>query len=179
MLGAIRNCRVARMVDELFDDVPDDPADDLPDERAARSDGAAGDVPPVTRSIELDAAVERVWDAVADPAQRAVWLDDDDAASRVLRIDEVDHGRSMAWTWWNPDDARGASRVEIELTELATGGTRVVVTEQPVMRGGAGLRAQASAGARVAGAAWARRLLGLELLFVAAGACVGAGVYVG
>jgi uncharacterized protein YndB with AHSA1/START domain len=142
------------MVDDLFDD--------------------SGHLPAVTRSIDLDAATDVVWEAVADPDQRASWLDDEDATSRVLRIDAVDHGRSLTWTWWEPEDAGSASRVEIELIELATGGTRLVVTEQPVLRGGAGLRAQASAAA----AAWDRRLLGLELLLLTVGAYALAGASV-
>jgi uncharacterized protein YndB with AHSA1/START domain len=125
----------------------------------------------VTRSVDLDAALDVVWDAVADPERRQGWLDDDEAAHREVRVDSIDHGRSLAWTWWTPDDPAGASRVEIVLTELDSGGTRVAVTERLLARpGSATLTARASADAS---SSWDHRLLGLELLFLTAGLCVG------
>jgi uncharacterized protein YndB with AHSA1/START domain len=129
----------------------------------------------VTRTVDLDAAPDDVWDAVADPERRQAWLDDDDAIDREVRIDSIDDGRSLAWTWWDPGQPTGASRVEIVLTELATGGTRVAVTERLVAPPGAGaatatMTAQARLGA---GSAWDSRLLGLELLLLTAGICVG------
>jgi uncharacterized protein YndB with AHSA1/START domain len=125
----------------------------------------------VTRTVELDAATDAVWEAIADPDQRAAWLDDDDAARRTVRVDEVDDGRRLVWTWWRPDgDEPDASTVEIAVSPRTGGGTRVVVTERP-------LSATMSASASASGSAtasvrrWDHRLLGLELLFVAAGAC--------
>src|SRR4029450_8584498 len=53
--SAKRNCRVARM-----------------------NEG-------VTRSVDLDASPDDVWRAVADPDERAQWLDDPDAVSRRVR----------------------------------------------------------------------------------------------
>jgi uncharacterized protein YndB with AHSA1/START domain len=127
----------------------------------------------VTRSVEIEADTEDVWSTLGDPELRALWLDDDDARSREVRLDEVDDGRRLVWTWWRPDDEPGASTVEIVLAPTA-GGTRVTVTETlasaridraraPVRSGPATLRA---------GDRWAARLLGLELLFVAAGVLV-------
>ncbi|HEX8802973.1 MAG TPA: SRPBCC domain-containing protein [Acidimicrobiales bacterium] len=137
----------------------------------------------VTRRVDLRADSEEVWAAIADPELRAAWLDDADAATRTVRIDAVDDGRRLVWTWWHDDDGGGAAdraRVEIAVRPLDGGGTRVVVTETPVPTGPAVARASASASAStsvripgaVAGRVWDHRLLGLELLFVAAGACV-------
>jgi uncharacterized protein YndB with AHSA1/START domain len=118
----------------------------------------------VTRTVELDAATDAVWEAIADPDQRAAWLDDDDAARRTVRVDEVDDGRRLVWTWWRPDgDEPDASTVEIAVSPRTGGGTRVVVTERPLS---VSMSVTASAAPR-----WDHRLLGLELLFVAAGAC--------
>lgn len=133
------------------------------------------DVHEITRSVDLDAAPDAVWEVVADPEARRGWLDDEDAASRVLRVDRIDEGRSLSWTWWRPDDAAGASRVEVTLTELDDGGTRLVVTERMAAR--TTLRASASAAAATAGSAaaataWDYRLLGVELLLASAGVCV-------
>jgi len=137
----IRNCRVAGMSNE------------------------------VTRTVELDAAPEAVWDLLVDEEARAAWLDDEDAAARELRVDHSEPGRSLTWTWWRPDDPAGASQVEVVLDEGPEGQTHLVVTERllvPAPTAG-GLRAEASV---AAASTWDRRLLGLELLLVAAGAFV-------
>jgi uncharacterized protein YndB with AHSA1/START domain len=138
---------------------------------AHATDGAAGGAPEVTRSIVVDAPAEAVWAEVADPSRRRGWLDDEEATCREVRIDTVDDGHGLVWTWWHPDDPAGASRVEIVLTELPSGGTRVAVTERlvgaPAPRS---LSAQASARA---GRSWELRLLGLELLFLTARLLVG------
>lgn len=127
----------------------------------------------VTRSVEVEAGTDEVWSAVSDPDVRALWLDDDDARTRELRLDEVDDGRRLVWTWWRPDDEPGASTVEIVVAPTA-GGTRVTVTETLAF----GALGVASASARSepatlrAGDRWTYRLLGLELLLVAAGVLV-------
>jgi uncharacterized protein YndB with AHSA1/START domain len=127
----------------------------------------------VTRSVEVEADTDEVWSTVGDPELRALWLDDDDARSRELRLDEVDDGRRLVWTWWRPGDEPDASTVEIVLAPTA-GGTRVTVTETLASAGGGLARASVrSAPASLrAGDRWTARLLGLELLFVAAGVLV-------
>jgi uncharacterized protein YndB with AHSA1/START domain len=141
--SAIRNCMVAGMQDDQQ--------------------------PSVTRSVDLDAEPTAVWDAVADPEQRRTWLDDDDASSRMLRIDHVDEGRSLTWTWWRPDDEASASQVHVQLTELTDGTTRLAVTERLLAPSALQARASVATTARL----WDHRVLGLELLLVAAGALVG------
>lgn len=125
----------------------------------------------VTRSVELEAAPEAVWDLLVDDEARRAWLDDDDAVDRELRVDRADPGRSLTWTWWRPDDPAGASQVEVVLDETAGGTTRLVVTERLLVPAPAagGLRAEASVASSTT---WDHRLLGLELLVVAAGALV-------
>jgi uncharacterized protein YndB with AHSA1/START domain len=146
-------------------------AEDLQTDEPA--DAGEGDRAQVTRTVDIAAGADAVWDAVADPDLRATWLDDPDALSRAVRVDEVDAGRRMVWTWWRDDEGPGASTVEIALRPLDGGGTRVVVTETlavpiPVTLpapAGPAPRARAGAAAR-ATRAWDRRLLGLELVFV-------------
>jgi uncharacterized protein YndB with AHSA1/START domain len=127
----------------------------------------------VTRSVKVEADTDDVWSSLSDPELRALWLDDDDARSRELRLDAVDDGRRLVWTWWRPGDEPGVSTVEIVLAPTA-GGTMVTVTEtlasarvdlatSPVRSAPATPRA---------GDLWTARLLGLELLFVAAGVLV-------
>jgi uncharacterized protein YndB with AHSA1/START domain len=127
----------------------------------------------VTRSVEIEADTGDVWSALSDPEVRALWLDDDDARSRELRIDEVDDGRRLVWTWWRPGDQPGASTVEVVLAPTA-GGTRVTVTETLASVHIDRARAPVGSGPTTlrAGDRWAARLLGLELLFVAAGVLV-------
>ena len=136
----------------------------------------------VTRSVELEATPDAVWDLLVDEDARRAWLDDEDAAEREVRLDRSEPGRSLTWTWWRPDDPAGASQVEVVLDEGPTGRTHLVVTERllvPAPVAGP-LRAEASvatvttaAKATVsAGTTWEHRLLGLELLVVAAGALV-------
>lgn len=123
----------------------------------------------VTRSVDLDAAVDDVWRAVTDPDERAAWLDDPDAVSRRVRVDEATPGERLVWTWWQPGDEDDASTVSVVLSPLDTGGTRVIVTEslpalapvQASTRAGAGASARATAVSL-----WAARLVGLELVLV-------------
>jgi uncharacterized protein YndB with AHSA1/START domain len=136
----------------------------------------------VTRSVEIETDVATVWEAVADPAERALWLDDPDALARRVRVDEATPGERLVWTWWRPGDEGDASTVSVVLRPVDGGGTRVVVTETlpavvpPAHLPGASASASASAGVarrslswvRCAGDRWDGRLLGLELLFVAA-----------
>jgi len=145
----------------------------------------------VTRTVEVDADADDVWRAVSDPDERARWLDDPDAAVRRVRVDESSPGERLVWTWWHPGDEGDASTVTVVLRPVAGGGTRVVVTEAmpaPLPVAHAAARAGAPTGLRAGSALaggrrapgwvrclhdrWDARLLGLELLFVAARAGV-------
>jgi uncharacterized protein YndB with AHSA1/START domain len=119
----------------------------------------------VTRSVDLEASPDDVWRAVADPDERARWLDDPDAVSRRVRVDEAAPGERLVWTWWRPGEEGDASTVSVVLSPLDTGGTRVVVTESlPAL---APVQARAGADARATAVSlWAARLVGLELVLV-------------
>jgi uncharacterized protein YndB with AHSA1/START domain len=159
----------------MADELPADPAD-----AAGAAPGAPADR--VTRSVVVGADVADVWQAVADPGERALWLDDPDAAPRRVRIDETTPGHRLVWTWWHPGDEGEASTVSVVLAPAEGGGTRVVVTETApaAPRPGPAATLSARAAPRAAAArrvpAWLRcaadrwdgRLLGLELRFVAA-----------
>jgi uncharacterized protein YndB with AHSA1/START domain len=95
----------------------------------------------VTRTVELEASVERVWDAVCDPTgwlADSGWLDvrpggegrlTDDGVERDVVVDDVEEHSRLVYRWWRPEDGpAGASRVEI--TVLPTdGSTRLVIRE--------------------------------------------------
>lgn len=154
----------------------------MADDAARTEPEPARDSATVTRSVDIAADGDDVWAAVADPGRRGDWLDDPDAAARTVRVDEVDAGRRLVWTWWGPGDEPDASTVEIALRPLDGGGTRVVVTETLTLPlptatataaaiavatatagGPAATRAPAQAAARLR---WDHRLLGLELQFI-------------
>jgi uncharacterized protein YndB with AHSA1/START domain len=127
----------------------------------------------VTRSVDLDASPDEVWRAMSDPGERAQWLDDPDAVSRRMRVDEAAPGERLVWTWWRPGEEGDASTVSVVLSPLDGGGTRVVVTESLPAYAPVQLQAKAQAHAQVqaradmratAVAAWAARLVGLELV---------------
>jgi uncharacterized protein YndB with AHSA1/START domain len=126
----------------------------------------------VTRSVDIDADLDDVWRAVADPDGRVRWLDDPDAVARRVRVDEVDAtapARRLTWTWWRPGDEAGASTVSVVVAPREGGGTRVVITES--------LQAHASTGAGAGlRALWGHRILGLELLLLTARSHAGAGL---
>lgn len=77
----------------------------------------------VRREIEIAAAPEAVWEALASEEGREAWLD---ASEREVHVEVVDAPRRMVWWWWRDDEP--ASRVEI-LVVAAPAGARVVVTE--------------------------------------------------
>jgi uncharacterized protein YndB with AHSA1/START domain len=150
----------------------------MTDDPRTSPDAAAGALPAgtVVRTVELRADADAVWAAISEPEGRAAWLDDPDAAARTVRVDRAEAGRRLEWTWWRPDgDEPDAATVAIDLVPADGGGTHVVVTETPLTAlpvARASSRASASAAAGLAGSRWDMRLLGLELVFVAAGACV-------
>ena len=74
----------------------------------------------VTREVMVEAPADEVWDALTDPDQLEEWFTED-GETRELRIEEVETGRRVAYTWEE-------GSVAIELEE-ADGVTRVRVTE--------------------------------------------------
>jgi uncharacterized protein YndB with AHSA1/START domain len=52
----------------------------------------------------------------------------DEAGDRQVRVDEVDDGRRLVFSWWPADEVGAVSRVELVLVPSETG-TRLVVTE--------------------------------------------------
>lgn len=154
----------------------------MPDEMPAPPDSEDPATGVVTRTVEVGADPDDVWRAVTDPTERSLWLDDPDALARRVRVDESSPGQRLVWTWWHPGDEGQASTVSVVLRPTEGGGTRVVVTESLPAPSPRMTSAQASRTApaailrrsrsrswlRCATDRWDSRLLGLELLFVAA-----------
>ena len=146
-------------------------------------------MPVIERQVALPTDVERAWDLLTSAEELERWLGaevdlrptpgaaglvvDDDGTRRRLVVDEVVPGQRLTWHW-AVEEAGGAvgavSRVALTLTPEEDGGTRLVVTEEPLEQAAAPV-AQASASA--GGAAWSHRLLHLEALLLVAAAIRG------
>jgi uncharacterized protein YndB with AHSA1/START domain len=168
---------------------PNAPGDGRDHDDANTCDGA-GSTPSVTRDVDLDASVDAVWDALTEPATLAEWMGgpatldarpggdgrltdvETDTVRRVL-VTESTPGRRLSFTWWPEDDRGAASEVRFDLSPTGDG-TRLRVTERPlVMPITAGARASLSASpvaspsssawCSAATGAWTWRLAALEL----------------
>lgn len=157
----------------------------------AAADAALGHGAAVERAVTLDADPTEAWELLTRPDDLAGWLGadvelepvpgatgvvvDHDGTRRRLVIDEVEHESRISWRWWVDGDDHAASSVEITLSPV-TDGTRIAVVERP-LPGVASVTACASthpvAATLGARAAWAHRLLHLELLLLTASLRVG------
>jgi uncharacterized protein YndB with AHSA1/START domain len=119
-------------------------ADDTPD---YSSDEATGQRPRpgISRIVELDVAPDRLWELVSTAEGWERWLVDataialqagangtvtDHGVRRGVRIGEVVEGRSVAFTWWEPDDPWSLSTVLLEVQPEGEGSARLLITEE-------------------------------------------------
>ncbi len=121
----------------------------------------------VSRTVVLDAAPERVWEAITDEAALSEWLAPEveldpreggelvcryeDGSERRGEVELVEEAERLAFRWWREDAGR-PSRVEFALDAIADG-TRLVVTESGLVPSAAPLLA----------AGWSSRLQALRL----------------
>jgi uncharacterized protein YndB with AHSA1/START domain len=140
----------------------------------------------ITRHVELDIEADRLWDALTDSSLLATWLGDhvdldvrpggtgtvvDDGVVRRVRVDHVQHGRELTFTWWDDDHPEVASTVRFAVEQLPEGTSRLAIVEtfEPDAPGGTVVQARASAGARDR---WGVRVVCLWACTVAAAALV-------
>ena len=132
-----------------------------------RSEREPVDAERVTRSVELDAAPARVWDALTEDGLLGEWLADEveleaepggeivcryaDGEERRGEVSLVEEAERLAFEWRR--DGEAPSRVELTVDVVATG-TRVTVIESGDGPGSPAL----------VGAAWASRLRALPLV---------------
>ncbi len=103
----------------------------------------------VEKVLELDVTVEKVWSAITDPAELALWFGDEaeldlrpggdavmtweDHGRYAMRVEEVDPPHRLVWSWVHEpgvafEDAP-ATRVEWTLTPRDDGGTTLRLCE--------------------------------------------------
>jgi uncharacterized protein YndB with AHSA1/START domain len=123
----------------------------------------------IERRLTLPVEAERLWDELTDPHAASQWMggtvewelvpggparfEDGDQVRRG-RIDDVQPGRRLRFSWWpegHADDGE-ASEVTYELRPGDGGSTELVVTERRLVAGPSGPAA-------VAWSAWDTRLL--------------------
>lgn len=127
----------------------------------------------IERSTDLDMDVDRLWSLISTADGWKSWLVDDadllivpaadgtainDGVARTVRIDSVDAGRAVGFSWWDRDDPSSASYVHLAVVALPEGRSQLHVTE----RFGAATAATASA----AGVSWGVRIISLWLMAV-------------
>ena len=78
----------------------------------------------VRREVEIQAAPEEVWEALATEEGRERWLEED--PEREVHVEVVQEPSRLVWWWWRGDEP--ATRVEV-LVVAAPAGSRVVVVE--------------------------------------------------
>jgi len=105
--------------------------------------------PAVTRSIDLDAPADAVWDVLGDPDGLAGWLAgtpapddaddrgplrsgaaldlDVDGTVRRLVVTSIEAGRSIGFVWWDLDRPDDASTVRLEVTVDTDTDTEAVI----------------------------------------------------
>lgn len=121
----------------------------------------------VTREVVLDADVQDVWRALTDEGELSAWfgarvrldptlggrgafIDRGDGTSRMALVEAVDHERCFSFRWWPEHEADGTASTVTFTLEESSEGTRLTVVETAVDA--------------KANAAWAARLVDLELL---------------
>ena len=103
----------------------------------------------VEKVLELDVTVEKVWSAITDSAELALWFGDEaeldlrpggdavmtweDHGRYAMRVEEVDPPHRLVWSWVHEpgvafEDAP-ATRVEWTLTPRDDGGTTLRLCE--------------------------------------------------
>lgn len=96
------------------------------------------DLPQIERSIELPATTDEVWDKVVDGDLAEEWLGvriDPRPGGKIVvpekdtigTVEEVDAGRSITWSWREPDGDPSQVIIEIDPTET---GSRVTIVER-------------------------------------------------
>lgn len=101
----------------------------------------------VRRVTRLPVGPDRLWPVLTEPSHASRWLggrmqwevtpgsplrfEPDDDRRYDGRIDAVEPGRLVRWTWWPADDEQAASEVTWTLEPDGDEGTELTVTETP------------------------------------------------
>jgi uncharacterized protein YndB with AHSA1/START domain len=99
----------------------------------------------VERTTDLDLGIEELWGLISTPEGWSSWLVDEtdvvlvpgsngvatqDGAQRAVRIQTVEEGRGITFSWWDRDDPSSASFVQLDIVELPSGRSRLHISER-------------------------------------------------
>jgi uncharacterized protein YndB with AHSA1/START domain len=95
-------------------------------DRSQRQLAGIGKVEPemVTRSVDIDADVLDVWEALATNDGRERWIERD--PNRVLIVECEESPDRISWWWWSGDGP--PTHVALRIVAIPTG-ARVIITE--------------------------------------------------
>ncbi|HZO35981.1 MAG TPA: SRPBCC family protein [Solirubrobacteraceae bacterium] len=82
----------------------------------------------VRREIEIDAAPEDVWEALATEQGRERWLEDE--APEVVFVEVEEEPSRLVW-WWSRDGDVEPTRVELLIVAVPIGSRVIVVESAP------------------------------------------------
>ena len=106
----------------------------------------------IDRTVDLEVAPDELWRLISTADGWRSWLVDEAQLERdgvgalvggavtdhdvvkLVRVDEIREGRSIAFTWWNPHPSdrvpAGVSKVGLEIVDNGDGTSRLQITEQ-------------------------------------------------
>ena len=99
----------------------------------------------IERQIELGVGAAELWDLVATADGWQQWLVDhsdvdlrpggagrvdDGEVVREVRVAQLEHGRSLSFTWWERDEPASASEVRITIVEHDDGTAGLSIMER-------------------------------------------------
>ncbi len=126
----------------------------------------------IERTTELELSADELWSLISTAEGWNAWLVDeahvavrpdavgtatDDGVVREIRIDSVDEGRGITFSWWDRDDPSSASYVQLEIVELPDGRSQLHVAERFIGASTATMSAEAAL-------SWDVRMVSLWLL---------------
>jgi len=96
------------------------------------------DLPQIERSVEMPASTDEVWEKIVDGDLAEEWLGirvEPRPGGEVVvpdkemigTVEDVDPGRSITWSWREPDGDPSQVTIEIEPVDS---GSRVTITER-------------------------------------------------
>jgi len=96
------------------------------------------DLPQIERSVEMPATTDEVWEKIVDGDLAEEWLGirvEPRPGGEVVvpdkemigTVEDVDPGRSITWSWREPDGDPSQVTIEIEPVDS---GSRVTITER-------------------------------------------------
>lgn len=155
--------------------------------------GDGADVGQVDRTVDLDVGSDELWRLVSTAEGWSRWLTDtadldvepgavgdvtEGDVVRRVRVDHVQPGRRVGFTWWSDDDPSDAATVELRIEDVSVSARRLHIVErrltQPMSHGVSLGAMRSGLSACASGEALLDHRLAWEMRVWLLGACVSA-----